>query len=85
MVKNGKQTIAIMISFALMVFAVIGWMWTSLEGRMEACEQQTYAVGQQSAVLDARLQNIEHLLEEVRADVKAMRQGRAWSSDAGGK
>jgi len=75
--KNGKQTITIMISFALMVFAVIGWMWISLDGRTTANDRRIAETQQQTAVFGARLENIEGLLKEVRADVKAMReQGR---------
>lgn len=77
---NGKQIVAIMISFAVMVFAVLGWVWASLEGRMAACEQRLSSAQQQTAVLDARLHNIEDLLKEVRADVKAMREQRRATS-----
>jgi chromosome segregation ATPase len=65
-----------MVSFAVMTFGVLGWVWASLEGRMAACEQRLSAAQQQTAVLDARLHNIEELLKEVRADVKAMRGRR---------
>ena len=77
---NGKQTIAILLSFAVLVFGVLGWVWTSLEGRMARCEQQMVgeigAGAAQRATVDLRLAHIEKQVEEIRQDVKALRAGR---------
>jgi F0F1-type ATP synthase membrane subunit b/b' len=75
--NNGKQTLAIILSFAVMMFAVLGLMWSSLEGRMAMCEQQvSKEVGlsaAQRATVDLRLAHIEKQVEEIRQDVKALR------------
>ncbi|UCH34550.1 MAG: hypothetical protein JSV65_18835 [Armatimonadota bacterium] len=78
MKSNGKQTLAIVLSFAVMIFAVLGIMWSSLDGRMAGCEQQVAKeIGlsaAQRATVDLRLANIEKQVEEIRLDVKALRE-----------
>ena len=76
--SNGRQTVAIMLSFALLMFVVIGWVWNSLDNRMARCEQQvvtevSVSVAQRATV-DVRLANIEKQVEEIRQDVKVMRE-----------
>ena len=78
MSTNGKQTLAIVIAFCIIVFTVLGWVWSSLDGRVAACEGQVNNEIAQSAAqratADLRLANIEKRVEEIRQDVKAIRE-----------
>jgi len=70
--KNGRQTIGAVIAAVAIVFIVLGWFWN----RVNACDERTASAQAQTAVINARLTNIEAMLSEVRADVKALREER---------
>ena len=79
--------IAIILSFGVMMFGVLGWVWSSLDGRVARYEQQVVnevsLSAAQRATVDVRLANIEKQVEEIRRDVKAMRETMGRDTRAG--
>jgi len=76
--NNGKQFVSMFLAFAVLMFAVLGWVWASLDGRMARCEGQVVTEVSSSvaqrATVDVRLAHIEKQVEEIRQDVKVMRR-----------
>jgi len=83
---NGRQFVSMFMAFAVIMFAVLGWVWSSLDGRVARCEQQVVGeVGAsmaQRATVDLRLAHIEKQVEEIRLDVKALGDRRdRWAGE----
>ncbi len=62
--------------FLAIIFAAGGVMYNALNGRLCTVEGKAAAHGEQLADIGARLKTIEGVVQEIRVDVRAIRNGK---------
>jgi hypothetical protein len=66
----------VLAAFAVIVFGVMGKGYGSLADRVKTLEGKASGHGEQLADIGARLKSIEFTVNEIRGDVRAIRNGK---------